>query len=269
MRIGVTVTTILLLATVLNVRGQSNASVSTQQAQISELARENAHLKEDLVRLGDDMARLKQVQTEDNLRSKERQNELADDFKEIEPFAKYWALFLGAILGVGTIWGSWTYFKSIPGLVKKEYETRIATLFTDQREKLIDILKEYDIEQQVKKNHGIILLTHKQGRDVYHHNTLEKWGFSVQSYTDVEKLDLAFSNSTVKPKHTDIIVINNEDGHWTPDEVRQFVLDNSNHFLYIGRNLIPLQGEALNRFAAASFRAQFIGNLMNILRYRN
>jgi hypothetical protein len=251
----------------ITVIAQGQSAVPTEQTQLAKIERENLYLKDDIAKLKEDISRIKQAQAEDNARLKDHQKELADRVKEIEPFAKYWILFLGAILGLSTFWGLWAYFKTIPSFVKKEYESRIGAMFQDRRNDLLEVLKDYDTDQEIKKKFRIILLTHREGTDDYHYEQLTKHGFRVYPYTRVEALASALAADDITSN--DVIVINNEGKHWLPADVRQLVHDNPHCCFYIGRDPIELEGNAINRFAAANFRAQFIGNLMNILRYRN
>ena len=245
-----------------------NPVKSSSNVQIEEITRANRFLKEDLART---QSQLDKLQKENN--------ELSDKFDRYEPLLENWKSIFGlfgftslTLLGVA----AWLKFRKLPAIVKeivdqvptiaqREYETKIAQLFTDRRADLIALLKDYDVEQEIKKNNRVVLLTHKNGADNFHHELLTRHGFNVKAYTNVEVLAVVADELTLD----DIIVINNEGGHWVPEEVSRFVHNNPFNCFYIGRGVMDLNGEALNRFAAANFRAQFIGNLMNILRYKN
>jgi len=85
-------------------------------------------------------------------------------------------------------------------------------------------------------------------------------------FREAYTLSEARSITSIEPEY--IVIINDEDAHWTLDEVHQFISDIPNQCFYIGKKQVPIEGDVLHRFAAVSFRAQFIGNLMNVLRYR-
>ena len=85
---------------------------------------------------------------------------------------------------------------------------------------------------------------------------------TVRSLTTLEYL------SEAQFTEDDILIINNEEGYWTTNEVQHFVHSHPNVCFYIGRGFIETEGDAVNRFAASNFRPQFIGNLMNVLKYR-
>jgi len=184
MRIVVLITVALLFIVV---RYDANAQTANpERDQIAALKRESSQLKEDLAELKEDVVRLKQIHTEDNARAKERQTELADDYKDIKPFAENWKFFLASIIGVGGIWALWTYFKTIPALVKKEYEARISGLFNEKAEDFHALLGTYDIDKTVKKKYKIVLLSHKD--DGFHLKLLQDNGFDVSYHPRIASL---------------------------------------------------------------------------------
>jgi NADH/NAD ratio-sensing transcriptional regulator Rex len=230
------------------VNSTSQVLSSDIKGQIADLERENRNLKDDLARLD------------------KKHKELADDIEDYKPFLEHWKLIIGGLLGLGSLVAGVTYFYKIPAAAKEVFDSKIQKIFTDRREDFLAMLKGYDLDQEIKKRHKVILLTHPNGNDSYHHDLLIKHGFSVEPYTRVGTLAQTFATITVTAD--DIVIINNEDAHWQMSEVHQFIHSTANCCFYIGRGAIDLQGDAINRFAAASFRAQFIGNLMNILKYR-
>ncbi|MBD2717105.1 hypothetical protein KBK19_18825 [Microvirga sp. STR05] len=258
-------TSLLLTVGMYDVKGQAAVPVSPSQGQVAELKRENIRLKEDLAQLREDVDRLKQIHSEDNARAKEQQKEISDDVKDIKPFAEYWKLFLLSIVGVGSLWGLWIYFKTIPAIAKKEFEARMSSIFQDKADDLYALMSGYDLDQAIKKKYKIVLLSHMD--DGYHRTLLTENGFEVEYHPRIASLSEANTFASIQPEN--VVIINNEDGHWDPEQVQTFINGVPNHCFYIGKHHVPIQGEALHRFAAVNFRAQFIGNLMNVLRYRS
>ncbi|WP_210521743.1 hypothetical protein [Hymenobacter terricola] len=252
------------------VTAQSQQAATVPKEQLVVLERENRFLREDLNRTQADLAKLQK-----------NHDELSKALDGYKPILEYWQWLLGVFgfLSLSAlITAGWLWFKKIPkavkdmldrvpGLAQEQYDAQIKQVFTDRRAELLAVLKEYDADQEVKKKHRVVLLTHRDGIDDYHHTQLIKHGFSVYPYTKVDTLAAAVNAGDIKPD--DIIVINNEGKHWLPEEVQKFIHNNPQCCFYIGRGEISLDSEAISRFAAANFRPQFIGNLMNILRYRN
>jgi hypothetical protein len=190
----------------------------------------------------------------------EKNKELEDSIGDYEPF-KYWSYIL-TLLGISSIGGlAVLYFKIIPGKVNGQVDAIITKLLTDRRDDFLGLLKEYDFEKSVKSKHQIVLLSHRDGDDSYHFKMLDKNGFRVTPFTKLEHLtDAQFAED-------DILVINNDGYHWKPEEVTAFINGLPNFCFYFGSGRIDIEGEGQNRFTAANFRTQFIGNLMNSLKY--
>ncbi len=216
---------------------------------LNSLERENQRLSKDVA----DLER-------ENEKLKAKDTELETELENYEPF-KYWAYML-TLMGVGSIGGLvWLYFKVIPKKVSSQVDAIITKILTDRREDFLGLLKEYDFEKSVKQRHQIVLLSHRNGSDDYHVRMLERNGFKVKPYTKLEQLlGAEFTEE-------DILVINNDGDHWTVEEVQSFINGLTNYCFYFGNGRITLNGERLDRFTAANFRTQFIGNLMNVLKY--
>ncbi|MCF2489132.1 NARF domain-containing protein [Dyadobacter sp. CY347] len=186
--------------------------------------------------------------------------EFREDLDKIKPFENWaWVLMC---FGVGSVavW-AWLILKYVPRKVKEQAEEKIAKLLTDRRDDFLSLLKDYDLEKVMKSKHQIVLMSHPTCEDNYHYEMLQKNGFQVKALTNVNQLNNAVFNEN------DVLVINNDGGHWEPGEVENFVMGCSNYCFYFGNGRINLDNERLNRFAAANFRTQFIGNLVNILKY--
>ena len=228
---------------------QNSPNLEVVIERISSLERENQNLKENINFL-----------RSQNNDLKAKHQELNASLKELQPF-KYWTYILG-LLGITSVVGLVVlYFKYIPSEVARLFNKKIEAHLADRHDDLISLLKNYDHEKSVKDQHRIILLSHRNGSDSYLHNALKKNGFCVKSYTKLEKL----SDAEISLK--DVIVINNEDNHWSDEQIISFVNSSSNYCFYFGRGFISPEGDRRNQLAAASFRTQFIGNLMNLLKY--
>ena len=186
--------------------------------------------------------------------------EFREDLDKVKPFENWaWVLMC---FGVGSVavW-AWLILKYVPRKVKEQTDEKIAKLLTDRRDDFLGLLKDHDLEKVMKLKHKIVLLSHPSCQDSYHYEMLQKNGFQVNALTNVNQLDTAqFSES-------DVVVINNDGGYWEISEVETFIKGCTNYCFYFGNGRIDLENERLNRFAAANFRTQFIGNLVNILKY--
>lgn len=226
---------------------QPNTAVIVER--LNSLERENQRFREDFKDL-----------KKENEKLKEKDGDLEKSLKEYEPF-KYWSYWLGLLgfVSVGGVILLW--WKIIPKKVDTQVDAIITKLLTDRRDDLMSLLKEYDFEKSVKQRHQIVLLSHRNGSDDYHVRMLEKNGFKVKPFTKLEQLRGAeFADE-------DILVINNDGDHWTVEEVQGFINGLTNYCFYFGNGRVIINGDRLDRFTAANFRTQFIGNLMNVLKY--
>lgn len=209
---------------------------------LNSLEKENQHLEKDVADL------------------KKENDELEASLKEYEPF-RFWAWILGG-LGVTSVLGLlFLYFKMIPDKVNNQVDAVITKMLTDRREDFLCLLKEYDFEKTVKERHRVVLLSHRNGSDNYHYRMLTKNGFNVHPQTKLEHLqDAKFASE-------DILVINDDGYHWTPEQIQAFINAHPNYCFYFGKGKILPDPNRMDRFAAANFQTQFIGNLMNLLKY--
>lgn len=228
---------------------QVQPTTGVVEERLNSLERENQRLRKDMT-----------DQEDANKELKEKDKEIEASLKEYEPF-KNWAWIM-AILGISSVGGlALLYFKVIPNKVNNQVDAVIAKLLTDRREDFLGLLKEYDFEKTVKQRHKIVLLSHRNGSDDYHHKMLTKNGFQVQAFTNLEQLQ------GVDFTADDILIINNDGDHWDLGQIEEFINAHPNYCFYFGNGRITVDGEKLNRFTAANFRTQFIGNLMNVLKY--
>lgn len=190
----------------------------------------------------------------------EKTKDMKEELKQYEPF-KYWAWVLAGLGGANILAVGFMVFGYIPRKTKGLIDTIITTILTDRREDFLGLLKEYDYEKAVKQRHQIVLLSHCDGSDGYYYSILEKNGFRVTPLTKLKQLEEA------KFEPDDILVINNDSSHWSCDQVKAFIEKYPNRCFYIGKIQIDLKEDAKNRFAAANFKTQVVGNLMNLLKY--
>jgi hypothetical protein len=216
---------------------------------LNSLERENQRLREDITEL-----------KSENEELKSNDKELEAAVKEYEPLKN--GIWILGIFGIGSAAGLlFLYFKFIPGKINSQVDIIIKKILTDRRDDFLGLLKQYDFEKEVKQRYRIVLLSHRSGSDDYHYKMLEKNGFNVTAFTNLSQLQEA----DFTPE--DILVINNDGNHWPDTQVQAFINDHPNYCFYFGKGFISPEGDSRNRFAAASFRTQFIGNLMNALKY--
>lgn len=247
--IGITLSYFFLIIPIQASAQQKFLSTEVIVERINSLEKDNQRLREGITDL---------KRENDKLNSEYK--ELKASLKEYEPF-KFWTWILGA-LGIGSILGlAWMCLKFIPTRINKQVDEIINKIFTDRRDDFLSLLKEYDFEKLVKQRHRIVLLSHRNGSDDYQYRMLNKNGFKVYALTKLEQLqDAQFTSE-------DIIVINNDGNHWAVEQVQDFINTLPNYFFYFGKGIINTTGDRQERFAAANFRTQFIGNLMNVLKY--
>ena len=223
-----------------------SAPVQHTQQQVADLERSNRILREDLTRLQKDHADLKAT------------------LEEYKPFMENWKLIL-SLFGIGGLGIAlllrWDFWVNVRNKLKEEVNNSITSLLTNKRKDFLAIIEEYDHDRRVKEKHTLILLTPPGCSDTYHFDLLNKHGLTVKPFTSLQRLDEA------QFEPGDVLIINDEAGHWTESEIETFIHAHPNVCFYIGKGRIKTSGEVSNRFAAANFRVQFLGNLMNTLKY--
>lgn len=246
---------LVCICQILHAQEPGNKRLETVEDRITSLERKNRNQTEDL-------ARLQRISSEDINRLQKDYKELNGTVEEYEPFVKGWKWLL-PVLGFSSLAGAvWMYFVKIPKKVIEQVDKEIVDLLTTRSEQLGALLSQYDTELLVKKTHNINLLVHQDEADDFHFKELKKQGFKVTSVKKINQL------SDAQLAEDEIIIINNESGHWPKSDIEDLIHKHSNHFFYIGHENIDIKGPANNRFAAARVRTQFIGNLMNVLKYK-
>ncbi|RZK45199.1 MAG: hypothetical protein EOO61_00835 [Hymenobacter sp.] len=230
----------------------------TAEDRITVLERNNRLLTEDL-------ARLQRISNEDINRLQKDYKDVDSTLDDYEPILKGWKQILGTlgIITIGSAGGlMWFFFSKIPKKVDEEVNAQIATLLNTRNEQFRDMLNLYDADQLIKKTYKINLLLHQDETDEFHLQALRRQGFTVLPIKKISQLsDAQFAED-------EVIVINNESKYWNTNDVEEFIHKHPNQCFYIGREPLDIKGEARNRFSAATVRAQFIGNLMNGLKYK-
>ena len=221
----------------------SSAPIQNTQQQVADLERSNRILREDLNRLQKD------------------HDDLKENFDEYEPLLKNWQWLFGG-LGIAGLLGWFLALRPyVKSKVEKEVDETIKSLLSNRRKDFLSVLDDYDHDRRIKEKHTLILLTPQKCSDTYHFDLLTKHGLTVKPITGLQQLNEAqFAPG-------DVLIINDEVEHWKKDEVEAFIHAHPNMCFYIGKERIITTGEVSSRFAAANFRVQFLGNLMNMLRY--
>ncbi len=187
---------------------------------------------------------------------------------EYKPFIENWKTILG-LLGIASMLGIAAYlylfFKFIPNYVttkvREKTDEIIKKELTDRHNDFIAMLKDYDFEKNAKQKYRIKLLTHKKGSDAYIHKLLTQNGFNVSSETNLEQLDDA--NIEVG----DVVFVNSDGGVWKKEDIQKYFQKLDNYTFYFGGERIELSEKHQELFAAANIKTQFIGNLLNLLKY--
>jgi len=246
---------LFFLGQTLHAQELSTKRLETAEDRIISLERNNRNQTEDL-------ARLQRISGEDINRLQKDYKELNGTVEEYEPFVKGWK-WIFPLLGLSSLLGAaWVYFIKVPKKIIEEVDKKIVDLLTTRSEQLAAILSQYDTELLVKRTHNINLLVHQEEVDDFHFQELKKQGFKITSVKKINQL------SDAQLAEDEIIVINNESGHWPKSDIEDLIHQHSNHFFYIGQENLAIKGTANNRFAAARVRTQFIGNLINVLKYK-
>ncbi len=232
-----------------DVLGQDNEKKELLE-RVEKLEKRNLNLDEDLKKLS------VKVQESDT-----KNNELENSFKDYEPLLKNINWILSGF-GVGTLLALlFAFLVYFPKKVNQRIDDEITRILTDRKSDFVELLKDFDFEQKAKQKFRIKLLTHSNGNDSFIYNLLIKNGFNVSSDTKLEKLE---SNNI---EENDIIFINNEGGEWQVELIQEFIKKTKNYFFYFGKGVIQLPDKEQSRFAAANIRTQFIGNLLNLIKY--
>lgn len=240
----------LLVVLLLSFIVQGKTEIERSMDKIETLERQNQFRIEDLAR------------TNEKIKNLESTNQkLEAEINEYKPILDHlnWILSIFSVSVLGGL--IYMYWKYVPKKVAELVDSKISSILTDRRDDFIGLLKEYDIEQQVKKSFKIKVLTHPNAQDSYIVNLLRKNEFSVEAFSKV----LSLNSVTLSPD--DVIVINNEDGLWKNEEIAVFFKEINNYSFYFGKGIISLDSGRQNKFAAANIRTQIVSNLINLLKY--
>lgn len=217
---------------------------------IERLEKRNSYLEEDVKRMSD------KVQD-----SVSQNKELEGTIKEYEPILKNLNWILGGFGLSGLLAFLISFIYYLPKKLKQEIDKEITKILTDRKSDFVAMVKEYDSDQKAKQKYTIKLLTKSIGNDRDIYNLLIKNEFKVSSETNLQNLsDANFDNN-------DVVFINNQGGEWQQSEVEAFLQSIDNFSFYFGKGMINLTGEQQSKFAAANIKTQFVGNLLNLLKY--
>lgn len=181
--------------------------------------------------------------------------------KESELLLSNWKMLVGGTLGIATFYGIWLYFYGIKKQADKIYEAKLEKRFTDRYSDMIEILKSYDIEKNIKEKYKITLITHKDDNGSYPREILSKNGIKFTEFTRADDL------SKITIEKDLVVMVNNEANKWTVAEIENYFSTLDNYTFYYGLGIIKLPSDKQRKFGAANIKTQLVGNLMNLLKY--
>lgn len=179
-------------------------------------------------------------------------NEIKLEKDEMKSKFNFLGWFAG-LLGIGSIWSIRELFKSVRQRVKDEIELKVSTIVNIEKEKIEEIVKKYDVEEQLKKNKKICILS------VNNENT-----------SDIRKILNEFTGLTYKNitdsinfSTYDLILINHNE-NYEIEKINNIITQNEKRlFFYYGSGRADSSKKNVN-FCNSIFT--LYGNLIDLLR---
>ncbi len=213
--------------------------------------------KQDSVLLYNRIERLEGMKevTEKSLTEKFNELKNANDKSLNSVYVVYNVLM--ALAGLGVLVFVIGYFVWIPRLIKKTIEERVSNIIEKERDKIIQIIKDVDNENIIKKDSNILVLSpNEQTNEVIKKMVVEK-------FNDLQKVKfLVLQNEsdiqTLQNKNTDLVIVNdiNDNNKFAENIINGLITQYQDYktcFLYYGTQNKILFGKKNINFANSEF----------------
>lgn len=196
------------------------------------------------------------------MENKMRENLLAQ--REEFFWAKAVAIAGGSVSVIAVIIAIISFARKIHVIAERKAQEKFEALFDRDKDKLLALIKQQDIDTQLREQKRIIVL-HAANADL---SFLKRFfddkdqGFKRIEY---KKID----DYMPSPEHN-LVFFHNDNGDLDKAKIVEIASRTLSHAVcfYFGRGTVDTLGDLGRRFAFANARTQLYGNLMNALRYQ-
>ena len=185
------------------------------------------------------------------------ESKLQKDYNYIEILV--WSFGSIAILGLLTLFIS--IYKYIHKVAKVKIDEKFDSLFNNEKDKLIQLIDSQILENSLRKQKKILVLTETNDSDSYVRSFFLKMGFEKVTYISIS----AYQNV---PDDIDLVFINNESEGISDQLIENYINGVQGKLIFhFGAKRINLNWLSENKIAIANNRVQLYGNLINALKY--
>ncbi len=173
-------------------------------------------------------------------------------------------LWFSGILGIGGLLVVLVFsVKYANKTAAKQIEIKLEKLFSDEKDKLIQLIYSQNEENQLKENKRILILSSKDTDDGFIKSFFKEMGFKKGSF---EKI----SEYKKQKQPFDLIFFNNEDSKLSQEDIKKYVEESKPNtmFFHFGSVRFSDMDASNNKVAFANLRTQIYGNLINALRFQ-
>lgn len=164
-----------------------------------------------------------------------------------------------AILGLLTLFIS--IYRYIHKVAKGKIDEKFDSLFNNEKDKLTQLIDSQILENSLRKNKKILVLTETNDNDSYIRRFFLKMDFKKVTYVSTN----TYQNVSAD---IDLVFINNELEGLSDQIIENYINDSQGKLIFhFGAKRINMNWVSENKIAIANNRVQLYGNLINALKY--
>ena len=146
-------------------------------------------------------------------------------------------------------------------VAKTKIDDKFDSFFISEKEKLIQLIDSQILENSLRKNKRILVLTATNQDDSYIRSFFLKMGFEKLSYISTDDYQSVSAD-------IDLVFINNETNTFSKQLIESYINDTRGKLVfYFGADRINPSWLSENKVTTANNRVQLYGNLINALKY--
>lgn len=190
--------------------------------------------------------------------------ELTLQFRENTSFVYIFAIAFASGTVLTLVVGWFSLLRKLPKIAEQKVQDKFEALFERDKEKLIALIKQQDIDTQLREHKRIIVL-HAADADL---------SFLKRFFDDKDQrfkqIEYKRIDDYAPSSEHDLVFFHNDNG----DLDKAKIVETANRTppravcFYFGSGRVDTPGDLDRRFAFANARTQLYGNLMNALRYQ-
>lgn len=185
------------------------------------------------------------------------ESKLQKDYDYIQVLV--WCFGSIAIIGLVSLFIS--IYKYIHKVAKTKIDEKFDSLFNNEKEKLIQLIDSQILENSLRKNKQILVLTETNEDETYIRSFFLKMGFRKVIYNSISEYQSV-------PVNIDLVFINNESNGISDQLIKEYIDGFQGGLIFhFGSKMIDRSWVSENKITNANNRVQLYGNLINALKY--